>query len=254
MEKKRITIVIDGQTYNVISDEDELHVLRVAQAVDHQIQMIKEKAAHLSPTMTAVLGAMNLSDELIKLREGAAETAAVKERDATIADLKVQLENLNREVEKHRERLEASDEQVLFLQRKITEKQEQIEQLNQRPDPGEAVGPLEKRIRDLESQLADEAGLKRRIETLTAENKEKSDLIASLEAQLAEAPERQLSLVERIPPETEALEEALEEARRQLEASDEKVFYLQRKLTDKEEELQGVKKELEDFIDEFEQS
>ena len=54
------------------------------------------------------------------------------------------------------------------------------------------------------------------------------------------------------PSQLMEIEEELKQSKIALEQYDEKIFYLQRKLTDKEEELQSVKRELEEFIEEFE--
>jgi cell division protein ZapA len=279
MEKNRIKIIIDGQTYNVISDEDELHVMKVAETVDRQIQSIKKKAGHLTPTMIAVLGAMNITDEFIKYQKKDNESMAIKEKESELEVLNQKIAKLQGEMLHQSDLNTKSDEQVIFLQRKLTEKQEVIGKMEIEVRDDSNILALDGKIAELEHALENQKTLNRqlidshddvenlngRIIDLESLVEEKSALNQQLKNQLEKAEilnqefqksqqiaQEQLALTPADDSKVMELEVKLNQSQQQIMEFDEKIFYLQRKLTDKEEELQGAKRELEDFIIEFE--
>ncbi len=67
-EKKRISVTIFDQEYIVRSHEDGEYVNRLASHLDEKMRDIRRKNQVLSPYKVAVLAALNLTDELFKVR------------------------------------------------------------------------------------------------------------------------------------------------------------------------------------------
>ena len=290
MEKNRIKIIIDGNTYNVISDDDELHVLKVAEMVDHHIQDVKNKARHLSPTMIAVLSAMNISDKLIKARDLSGEEQRKSSMNDIIEKQKAQIKSQTDALRQNEDILSKSDEKIISYKRDLKQKEEKIQNLEstllERTDDLKAIEGLKSQINNLKQELDKKSVENSEMKIQLAENQknamnnddllamqkqlqadhisfekqltEKDELIDELRAEMTQN-ENQLSF-ESVdssddmidPSHLMEIEEELKQSKIALEQYDEKIFYLQRKLTDKEEELQSVKRELEEFIEEFE--
>ncbi|SDH34308.1 cell division protein ZapA [Alteribacillus persepolensis] len=68
-DKKRTTVTIYGQQYTIKGDEPPEHVLGVAEYLDQKMKEFKEHNPYLDTTRLAVLTALNVVDEYIKLQE-----------------------------------------------------------------------------------------------------------------------------------------------------------------------------------------
>ncbi|HFB67333.1 MAG TPA: cell division protein ZapA [Calditrichae bacterium] len=68
MEKKSIKVQIFGNEYSLKSDASEDHVYRVAQYVDDKFRRLSEKTHVNSEIKIAVLAALNIADELFRLK------------------------------------------------------------------------------------------------------------------------------------------------------------------------------------------
>ena len=60
----KVTVNINGMTYNLKGEKDEKYLLGVANYVDGRIKEIQSKKANLSTTAATVLAAVNIADEL----------------------------------------------------------------------------------------------------------------------------------------------------------------------------------------------
>lgn len=69
MERKRIQVQIFGMEYSLKSDMDEEYVKQVADYVDSKIKQFAENNRVKSQTKIAVLAALNIADELFRLKE-----------------------------------------------------------------------------------------------------------------------------------------------------------------------------------------
>lgn len=68
---------IFGQTYNVRAGADPEYVVRLAAYVDAQMREVSASAGPVDSLKTAVLAALNLSDEVFRLREAVARAEQV---------------------------------------------------------------------------------------------------------------------------------------------------------------------------------
>ena len=83
MSEKRhvVKVRITGEEYTIRTDEEPEHVIAVAEYLDSAIQRVSSAGALLEPHRAAILAALQITDELIKLR------ANVEESDAALRAL-----------------------------------------------------------------------------------------------------------------------------------------------------------------------
>ncbi|GAB6157299.1 cell division protein ZapA [Desulfotomaculum varum] len=65
----RVEVEIFGEYYTLKGNESPEYMIKVAQIVDKKMYEISQRNARLSPNKLAVLTAVNLVDELLKLQE-----------------------------------------------------------------------------------------------------------------------------------------------------------------------------------------
>jgi cell division protein ZapA len=66
--KKSYNIKILGQELSVLSDADEEHVLSVIRLVTEKVEEVLKSANNLKTLDVAILAALNVTEELLKLR------------------------------------------------------------------------------------------------------------------------------------------------------------------------------------------
>ena len=69
MSKVKTTVRIGGKEYTMAGNDSEEYMHRVAIYVDRKMSQIEANNNNLSTTMLAVLTSLNITDELLKLRE-----------------------------------------------------------------------------------------------------------------------------------------------------------------------------------------
>ena len=87
MEKVKTKINIGGIEYTIAGYETEEYMQRVAIYVDRKMKEVRQNCFSLDSVMTAVLTAVNIADENIKLSD-------------RIKELEEQIEELNSKVQK----------------------------------------------------------------------------------------------------------------------------------------------------------
>lgn len=81
----RVTIL--DEPFAIRSEADEEYTRRVAGHVDRSLRELRSKAPSMEPFQAAVLGAMEITDELFRLRERVAELEGdIAARVAGLAD------------------------------------------------------------------------------------------------------------------------------------------------------------------------
>lgn len=113
MEKNKVKVLIDGAEYTLVTAETAEYVQRVAVRVDKKIKDIKRENPQLTNVMIAMLAAINLSDEYIKLEDATDNLrkqvsdyanseskllAALDERSQKAAQLEKEVQNLKIEL------------------------------------------------------------------------------------------------------------------------------------------------------------
>lgn len=67
--KNRINVSINDQNFTIIGDDDPEQIRYVAHLVDEQLRLLGRKSAGLDTTRKAILTAVNIMDEKVKLEE-----------------------------------------------------------------------------------------------------------------------------------------------------------------------------------------
>ncbi|MCG9968149.1 cell division protein ZapA [Pelotomaculum terephthalicicum JT] len=68
-QKFRVEVEIFGEFYTLKGDSSPAQMMKVAQYVNHKMKQLAERNPKLSKSQAAVLAALNMADELLKLRE-----------------------------------------------------------------------------------------------------------------------------------------------------------------------------------------
>lgn len=89
MEKNRTKIRINGIEYTIAGYETEEYMQKVAKYVDNKMNEIKQKCFSLDSAMIAVLTAVNIADDNLKLYD------RVDDLEKEVEELKAQLEAKN---------------------------------------------------------------------------------------------------------------------------------------------------------------
>jgi cell division protein ZapA len=66
--KRRTTVLINGQNYVISGKADVSHIHEVANFVDQKMKEMRKINPYLDKTQLAVLTAVNISDEYLRLR------------------------------------------------------------------------------------------------------------------------------------------------------------------------------------------
>lgn len=113
MEKNRVTLKIYGNTYSILSEDDEAYVEELGEIIDAEMRSINASAPNLSQTQLAVLVALGQADACKKANAEAVNLRVqIKDyiEDAARAKLEVdvtrrEVERLNRELQNLRSKL-----------------------------------------------------------------------------------------------------------------------------------------------------
>ncbi|MGO4888645.1 cell division protein ZapA [Anaerobacillus sp. MEB173] len=80
-DKKRTVVSIYGQQYTIVGRETSQHVKAVANLVDNKMKEINKLNPYLDTTKLAVLTAVNIVDEYIKLKEKVKQLEKLQEKE-----------------------------------------------------------------------------------------------------------------------------------------------------------------------------
>ncbi|MBN2259525.1 MAG: hypothetical protein JW702_03220 [Clostridiales bacterium] len=258
MERNRISVIIDGVTYNVISDEEEMHILKVTEMVDRQIRILKKKSNKYTPSMISVLAAMNIANDLIKFKLN-----DDSEKDRKLNQMmENKVKSLQDEIEAYKTTFNDLENKIFLIQRELMAKEEELKiKKAEQYSFFEADNLKKEQIEKMQKLLAQSDENLNENEKLLQTLKDK---IAILQIELDEKEEelKQIKKIHHISLE-KANEDLLEEFDKKinelsekakikeelLNASDEKIFSLQKKLNEKEEEFQHILQEQQSFFD-----
>ncbi|MDD3920360.1 MAG: cell division protein ZapA [Eubacteriales bacterium] len=69
MEKIKVSVSVGGQSFQLSGTEDESYIRSVASYADEKVQEIQKLNPALSTSACVLLAAINITDELFKLRQ-----------------------------------------------------------------------------------------------------------------------------------------------------------------------------------------
>lgn len=265
--KNKVIVRIYGQEHTLRSDDSREYMQRVANLVDDKMKEIGSVNKRLSTSQLAVLTALNLTDEYLKVLD-------------MFEDLKSKLDNPDFEVKRLQDNLS-------IYQEKLAEKTDEVDKvmidynklLQNSNDYDNQIGKLKVQNDDLNFELNQRNS---KIDEFEAASKEKDTIINRINME-KDALKRKLKIYEGKTEESENeleekvvelsikldeinlkdaeifdLKEEVEELRSSTKFSNEHILALKKELDIKDEEIKDVwdkyditKKELDEFIDTF---
>ena len=99
--KKKTEVYIDGRNFTVVGSENEEYIRGLAKYVDSKIKDVSSKNDRLCQTMSAILAALNITDELYKANETLAELEdQAKEPIEKYGDVSSELQEAKEKIKK----------------------------------------------------------------------------------------------------------------------------------------------------------
>ncbi len=86
MEKRQLRIDVLGTSLVIQSDESTEYLNRLAAHVRAKIEEVKGRYTFADPLTVAVLAALNIADEMFKIRDGREPAGGPDEEIATVAE------------------------------------------------------------------------------------------------------------------------------------------------------------------------
>lgn len=135
MDKRKITVKIQGIDYTIVSRESDEYMQRVGLLVDKKMHEITEMAPHLSTALAATLTAINLADDYYKAEQTLdGVRSQVTEYDSQVRANKQQLEEYKSE-------MDALTKEVNRLQIELAKKEAQLSTIAQSANYNNSILP-----------------------------------------------------------------------------------------------------------------
>lgn len=176
-DKRKIEVYIDGRNFTVVGSDNEDYIRGLARYVDAKIKDLASKNDRLCQTMSAILAALNIADELHKSNEKLVEleseskepieryediTSELSQARKRIHELeteclgykdnllktKMDSEGINKGIKKYEQALELKEKELVDSQKMIKSLQDkvfdnQIELIETKKELGEAIKLIE---------------------------------------------------------------------------------------------------------------
>lgn len=108
MDKKKVTVSINGIEYIITGDEAEEEIFGIASYVDKKIKELTSINSKLNPTYASVLCSLNTASELLRLKgEMELSRSSLQEMEKQFVDLKAEYSEALKENAKLEERLDS---------------------------------------------------------------------------------------------------------------------------------------------------
>ncbi|MCT4634018.1 MAG: cell division protein ZapA [Firmicutes bacterium] len=98
--KNKVVVKILGQEYTLVSEDDREYMQKIANYVDDRMEDISKGNKKFSTAMTAVLTALNIADDFMRLND------VIKEKDNEIAKVQEVVASKDNAIEELNQRLE----------------------------------------------------------------------------------------------------------------------------------------------------
>ncbi len=125
MDKNRITVIINGRQYVLVSDESQEYLKKLAEYVNAKLRDVRQSTDNIMGERPMVLALLNICDEYFKALEGGNIVASQAERTNE------KMRKLQEENEKLSDMLSKSDFEIdiKMLQKQLDDAQEEIKRL-----------------------------------------------------------------------------------------------------------------------------
>ena len=125
MDKNRVTVIINGRQYVMVSNESQEYLRRLADYVEAKVADVRKSTNNIMGERPIVLAALNVCDEYFKALEGGNIVASQAERTSE------KMRKLQEENDKLSEIISKSDYEtdIKMLQKQLNDAQEEIRKL-----------------------------------------------------------------------------------------------------------------------------
>jgi cell division protein ZapA len=80
-------VYILGQKYTIKGDEPEEYIRDLASFVDKKLKEVYSSSPNITPVKASILAALDIADELFKMKNQQAELAKIEEKASALASL-----------------------------------------------------------------------------------------------------------------------------------------------------------------------
>lgn len=130
MSKNRVTVIINGRQYTVVSDESQEYLKKLADYVSDKVNYIRNASQNIMGERPIVLAALTICDEYFKALEGGNAIASQAERTSE------KISKLQEENDRLNDLIASSDFEIdiKMLQKKLDDAEEEIKRLKSLPE------------------------------------------------------------------------------------------------------------------------
>lgn len=125
MDKNRVTVIINGRQYVMVSDESQEYLKKLANYVEGKVSDVRKSTSNIMGERPIVLAALNICDEYFKALEGGNLVASQAERTNE------KIKKLQEENDKLSDIISKSDYEIdiKMLQKQLDDAEEEIKRL-----------------------------------------------------------------------------------------------------------------------------
>ncbi|MEN1759603.1 cell division protein ZapA [Anoxynatronum sibiricum] len=174
-KKNRVLIRINGQEYPIAGKESKEYLIRVGSYVDEKMQEVSRLNRQLSVSQISVLTAINVADEMLKLRD------AYETLQHTKPPTNEELSNVKQELDQKNGSLQQEKEYSRTLQRKLNNVKQDQEKLR------ESNQQLLRQLREKDHELVNAQEIIGDLQEQLYENQMKVATLEKQQGQTAEA-------------------------------------------------------------------
>lgn len=80
-------VYILGQKYTITGDEPEEYIRDLASFVDKKLKEVYSSSPNITPVKASILAALDIADELFKMKNQQAELTKIEEKASALASL-----------------------------------------------------------------------------------------------------------------------------------------------------------------------
>ena len=80
-------VYILGQKYTIKGDEPEEYIRELASFVDKKLKEVYNSSPNITPVKASILAALDIADELFKMKNQQAELTKIEEKASALASL-----------------------------------------------------------------------------------------------------------------------------------------------------------------------
>ena len=126
LEKKRVRVDIMGRGFNLVSGENTDYIISVAKEVDAKMRELKDENPKLTYDTAAVLTALNLCDELMRLKNEAENDERLDEINKEDNKIRSQLVEYSKELSRATGTIKKLERELEKLKKESREKEEKV--------------------------------------------------------------------------------------------------------------------------------